>query len=362
MSRPLQRPLHDLGWDAFFAAQADAADVDAELRPARVVAEHRGAYRVAGDRPEEWAVLPGRVRRAAADATALPAVGDWVLVRPATSTGGQTTVDRVLERRSAFTRKAAGQDTAQVVAANVDVVFVVSSLNRDFNPRRLERYLTLAWNSGAAPAVVLTKADLCDDVDAARAAVAAIALELPVHVVSARAGTGLEALRGELGPGRTGVLLGSSGVGKSTLVNALAGRELQEVRATLDDDRGVHTTTARQLLFLDGGGMLIDTPGMREVGLVGEQDALDRAFGDVARVVAACRFTDCRHEADPDCAVTAALAAGTLPAERWESYVKLQRELAYQATRDDPEKAGAVRAGWKQVHRDLRALYKHRRR
>ena len=158
------------------------------------------------------------------------------------------------------------------------------------------------------------------------------------------------------------MLLGSSGVGKSSLVNALAGHELQEVRAPLEDDRGVHTTTARQLLFLDGGGMLIDTPGMREVGLVGEADALDRAFADVAAAAAACRFTDCRHEEDPDCAVAAALAAGTLPADRWESYRKLQRELAFQATREDPEQARAARAGAKQVHKDLRALYKHRRR
>lgn len=356
----LQRTLEELGWDDFFAGQV--GDEDAAFPPARVVAEHRGAYRVTGERPEEWAVLPGRLRRAAGDATALPAVGDWLLVQPATGAGGQTTIRRVLDRRSAFTRKAAGQDAPQVVAANVDLVFVVTSLNRDLNPRRLERYLTLAWNSGAEPAVVLTKADLCEDADARRAAVEAIALDLPVHVVSARSGTGLGALAVALGPGRTGVLLGSSGVGKSTLVNALAGRELQEVRATLDDDRGVHTTTARQLLFVDGGGMLIDTPGMREVGLVGEIDALDRAFADVAAVAAACRFTDCRHEEDPDCAVAAALADGTLSADRWESYRKLQRELAFQATREDPERARAARAGWKQVHKDLRALYRHRRR
>jgi len=360
MPDALQRTLEDLGWNAFFAEQITAEDP--ALRPARVVAEHRGAYRVVGERPEEWAVLPGRLRRAAAGATELPAVGDWLLVQPPASAGGQTLAQRVLDRRSAFTRRAAGQDAAQVVAANVDVVFVVSSLNRDLSPRRVERYLTLAWNSGAAPAVVLTKADLCADVAARRAEMEAIALDLPVHVVSSYSGVGLDGLRAELGPGRTGVLLGSSGVGKSTLVNALAGRELQEVRATLEDDRGVHTTTARQLLFLDGGGMLIDTPGMREVGLVGEQDGLDRAFGDVAAVVAACRFGDCRHEHDPDCAVTAALADGSLPADRWESYVKLQRELAFQATREDPDTARAARAGWKHVHRDLRQASRHRRR
>jgi ribosome biogenesis GTPase len=359
MSNPLERSRTELGWNDFFAAQV--AGEEPAPRLARVVAEHRGAYRVAGDVEETWAVVPGRLRRAAADATELPAVGDWVLLDPE-GDPQRARIVRLLRRFSAFTRKAAGQDAPQVVAANVDVVFVVSSLNRDLNPRRLERYLTLAWNSGAQPAVVLTKADLCDDVDARRAEVERIALDLPVHVVCALRGDGLDALRAQLGPGRTGVLLGSSGVGKSTLVNALAGRELQEVRATLEDDRGVHTTTARQLLFLDGGGMLIDTPGMREVGLVGDEDALDRAFGDVAAVLATCRFTDCRHEEDPGCAVGPALASGALPAERWESYRKLQRELAFQATRDDPQRAREQRGRTRQIQRDLRALYRQRRR
>jgi len=351
--------LENLGWDPFFAAQV--ADDDPTLFHARVVAEHRGAYRILGERPEMWGAVSGRVRRDAGDPSELPAVGDWVAVGTAAG-AARAPIQRVLRRRSAFTRKAAGQDTAQVVAANVDVVFVVSSLNSDFNPRRLERYLTLAWNSGASPVVVLSKADLCDDADAVRDAVVRIAIGLPVHIVSARAGRGLEELRAHLGAGRTGVLLGSSGVGKSTLVNVLGGRAVQEVRETLADDRGVHTTTARQLLLLDGGGMLIDTPGMREVGLVGDEAGLGRAFGDVTEVLAACRFSDCRHQTDPDCAVTAALASGALPAERWESYCKLQREIAYQATREDPQQARSAKAHAKQVHRDLRDLYKHRRR
>lgn len=362
MRKPLDRTLEDLGWDAFFAAQATDDD-DPALFHARVVAEHRGAYRIVGDqsRPEMWGTVAGRARRRTAAPAERPAVGDWVTARLVPE-GDRAAIQRILARRSAFTRKAAGQDAAQVVAANVDVVFVVTSLNRDLNPRRLERYLTLAWNSGAAPVVVLAKADLCPDVAGAAAAVAAIAIGLPVHVVSARDGTGLEALRAYLAPGRTVVLLGSSGVGKSTLVNVLGGRDVQEVRATLADDRGVHTTTARQLLFLPGGGMVIDTPGMREVGLVGDGEGLERAFGDVAAVIAACRFADCRHEEDPGCAVTDALASGTLPAERWESYVKLQREIAFQATRDDPQLARNAKARRKQIHRDLRALDKHRRR
>lgn len=352
--------LEDLGWDPHFAELA-ATDTAPDVFHARVVAEHRGAWRIAGSGGERWGVIGGRPRREAKSGGGLPAVGDWVAAR-ALPDRERAAIERVLPRRSAFTRKAAGQDASQVVAANVDVVLIATSANRDLNPRRLERYLTLAWNSGAAPAVVLTKSDLCPEPDEVLASVATVAIGVPVHLVSARAETGLEPLRGYLACGRTVVLLGSSGVGKSTLVNVLGGREVQTVRATLADDRGVHTTTARQLHLLPGGGMIIDTPGMREVGLVGDGEGLDRAFGEVAALIAACRFSDCRHEDDPGCAVTAALASGALGAERWESYVKLQRELAFQATREDPRAARAEKARWKQVHKDLRALYKQRRR
>jgi ribosome biogenesis GTPase len=332
--------LDSLGWSPFFAGQLEPGEPG--VLPARVVAEHRGAYRIvgAGAADEGWAVAPPRLRRSADGPLGLPAVGDWLAVRTAPG-DERASIERVLRRRSAFLRRAAGSRGAQVVAANVDVVFVVSSLNRELNPRRLERYLTLAWNSGAPPVVVLSKADLCADVAAQRDAVARIALGAPVHVVSAHAGSGLDGLRGHLGPGRTAVLLGSSGVGKSTLVNVLGGSAVQEVRATLADDRGVHTTTARQLLFLPGGGMLIDTPGMREVGLVGGEDGLARAFADVAELAAACRFGDCRHESDPGCAVRDALADGALPSERWDSYRKLQREIGLQPTR--PEAARGPR-------------------
>jgi len=360
MRCPLAPTLENLGWDPHFAELA-ATDASPDVFHARVVAEHRGAWRIAGAGGEQWGVISGRVRREARAGGGMPAVGDWVVARPLPDPE-RAAIERVLPRRSAFTRKAAGQDAPQVVAANVDVVLIATSANRDLNPRRLERYLTLAWNSGAAPAVVLTKADACDEPEQVLATAAAVAIGVPVHLASARAGIGLDALRAYLEPGRTVVLLGSSGVGKSTLVNVLGGRELQEVRATLADDRGVHTTTARQLLVLPGGGMIIDTPGMREVGLVGDGEGLDRAFGDVASVIAACRFSDCRHEDDPGCAVGAALASGELGSERWESYVKLQREIAFQATREDPERARAAKSHWKQVHRDLREQYKHRRR
>lgn len=327
----MRRDLEELGWDETLARAAGAAP---GLFPARVVAEQRGAYRVLGAGGELWASPRGRARRAMVDPADLPAVGDWVLARLRPE-GDRATIERVLPRRSAFVRRAAGQDAPQVVAANVDVVLIVTSLNRELNLRRLERYLTLAWNSGATPAIVLSKADLCADPGPMRAEVERVTGGVPVHVVSALDGRGLEELRGYLTRGRTAVLLGSSGVGKSTLVNALAGTPVQQVGETLDDDRGRHTTTSRQMVFVPGGGMIIDTPGMREVGLVGDEEGLARAFEDVAAVAARCRFTDCRHAGEPGCAVAAALASGELPAERWASYVKLKRELELQAVRDD---------------------------
>ncbi|MEW6271749.1 MAG: ribosome small subunit-dependent GTPase A [Thermodesulfobacteriota bacterium] len=354
----MARDLATLGWDPFFAEQLRD---DAGAGPARVVAEQRGAYRILGaDDVESWAAVPGRLRREAGS-LGMPAVGDWVLARRHAG-AARATIERVLDRRSAFTRRAAGQDAPQVVAANVDVVLIVTSMNRDFNPRRLERYLTLAWNSGATPAIVLSKADLCTEQQQVVADVAAVAPDVPVHVASARDGRGLAELEAYVRPGRTAVLLGSSGVGKSTLVNALAGRELQAVADTLADDRGRHTTTSRQLLFLPSGGMIIDTPGMREVGLVGDEEGLERAFGDVTAIAARCRFSDCRHDTEPGCAVVAALASGELPPERWESYAKLQRELAFQATLADQDEARRAKARGKRLQRDLRALYHSRRR
>ncbi|HEY8516171.1 MAG TPA: ribosome small subunit-dependent GTPase A [Candidatus Binatia bacterium] len=355
----MARDLATLGWEPFFAEQLRGDD--ARLSPARVIAEQRGAYRILGaDDVETWAVVPGRLRRLA-DPLGLPAVGDWVLVRRRVN-DTRAMIERVLDRRSAFTRRAAGQDVPQVVAANVDVVLIVTSMNRDLNPRRLERYLTLAWNSGAAPAIVLSKADLCSDSAPILAEVAKVAPEVPLHVVSAVDGRGLAELEAYVGPGRTAVLLGSSGVGKSTLVNALAGREIQAVGETLPDDRGRHTTTSRQLVFLPSGGMIIDTPGMREVGLVGDEEGLERAFGDVVEIAARCRFRDCRHQTEPGCALREALASGALSRERWESYLKLQQELSLQATLADQDEARRARSRGRRPRPGLNPAPPHRRR
>jgi len=264
-----------------------------------------------------------------------PAVGDWVAValRPSE---GRATIHAVLPRRSAFTRKVAWAETKpQVVAANVDVVFVVCGLDANYNVRRIERYLTLAWESGAQPVVLLTKADLCDDVDPRVYEVESIAFGVPVHAVSAPHGDGLETVRSYVPAGRTAALLGSSGVGKSTLVNALVGEELLATQGLRDDGRGRHTTSHRQLVPLPEGGLVLDTPGMRELQLWDADEGMQAAFADVDALAAQCRFADCAHREEPGCAVRAALAGGTLDVERFESWGKLQRELERLARKQD---------------------------
>jgi ribosome biogenesis GTPase / thiamine phosphate phosphatase len=310
--------LHRLGWDDGW--EAAFAEQRAEgLVPARVAIQHRGAYDLMTDGGELRASATNRLVKL----DELPAVGDWVGVDPET-----LLVEAVLDRRTAISRKEVWQAVReQVLAANVDVAFLVQALPLDFNVRRLERYLAMAWESGAQPVVRLTKSDLVDGVTPYLTEVETVTLgACPVHAVSAPTGAGLDALRPYFLPNRTAVLLGSSGVGKSTIVNALAGEELlatQEVRA--GDQRGRHTTTHRELILLAGGGVVLDTPGIRELQL---WDAdLEQAFGDVEEIARRCRFSDCAHDSEPGCAIREALADGSLEPERWHSYVKLQREL-----------------------------------
>jgi ribosome biogenesis GTPase / thiamine phosphate phosphatase len=310
--------LHRLGWDDGWEA-AFAEHRAAGLEPARVAIQHRGAYDLVTEQDELRASAANRLVRE----EGLPAVGDWVAVDPATNL-----IEAVLPRRTSISRKEVFQVTReQILAANVDVAFLVQALPLDFNVRRLERYLAVAWESGAQPVVVLTKIDLVDDVGPYLDDVDAVTLgACPAVAVSAVTGEGLDDLRSWFRGNRTAVLLGSSGVGKSTIVNALVGEEVlatQEVRA--DDHAGRHTTTRRELIMLPGGGVVLDTPGIRELQL---WDAdLEQTFGDVEEIARRCRFADCNHDKEPGCAVREALADGTLAPERWESYVKLQREL-----------------------------------
>jgi ribosome biogenesis GTPase len=346
--------IASLGWgDAL--AETFQEHADAGLRPGRVAIQHRGAYVLLTEDGEVWAGVRGRLRHAADSTADLPAVGDWVAYDHPEG-AERAAVHAILPRRSAFRRKQAGYETAeQVVAANVDVLFLVTSLNQDLNVRRIERYMTLAWESGADPVVVLTKADLCADVQTAVALVETVTFGVPVHVTSALTGEGFDALRAHLEGGRTGAAVGSSGVGKSTLINHLAGEERLATRDIRSDGRGRHTTTHRELIVLPGTGCVIDTPGMRELQLWDSEEGLEKAFEDVETLILECRFSDCAHETEPGCAVRSALDDGRLESERFESYRKLQRELRWLETRHDARARSEERKRWRAVNKEARA-------
>jgi ribosome biogenesis GTPase len=324
------------------------------------VAAHRDAWVVArpGEPRDADAIVTGRLRHEVLGPGDLPAVGDWVATPAAEGTGSPVVIQAVVPRRTAFTRSSGEERRAgrlvaeQVLAATVDVAFVVAGMDGDFNLRRLERYLAVAWSGGATPVIVLNKADVAGDVDGLRVAAEAIAPGVDVRAVSARRGDGIDDLRRDhLATGRTGVVIGSSGVGKSTLVNALLGEERQATGAVREDDsRGRHTTTHRELLRMPGGALLIDTPGIRSLGIAGAADGLDPAFADIADLALQCRFSDCRHAGEPGCAVAAALVDGRLAPDRLESHRKLEREAAHVARTTDPLLRAEERRKWKAIH------------
>lgn len=322
-------------------------DAPEGLPVARIIEEQRDLYRVVCGRGETAARLTGAFMHGAADRSDYPAVGDFVLLKYNES--GDSGIVRLLARRTKFSRTdfsghAAGYAKTvleQVVAANFDYVFIVSSLNRDFRINRIARYLTQTAQSGGAPVVILTKADLCPDPSAQISAVAEIAPGVPIIALSSHTGEGLDRLNEYLAPGKTLVFLGMSGVGKSSLLNALAGEELMPVRGIREDDaRGRHTTTHRELFRLPGGAMVIDTPGMRELGLWDAQEGIDASFASVEELAARCRFSDCRHETEPGCAVRAALLDGSLSRVQWESYLAQKREMTFVQRKAKLQKAG----------------------
>jgi ribosome biogenesis GTPase len=341
--------LHRLGWDDGWEA-AFAEHHAAGLDPARVAVQHRGAYDLVAEEGEVRASAANRFVRE----DDLPAVGDWVGLDRTTGL-----IEALLPRRTSISRKEVWQATReQILAANVDVAFLVQALPLDFNVRRLERYLAMAWESGAQPVVLLTKTDLADDVTPFLDDVEATTLgSCPVQAVSARTGEGIDELRSWFDGNRTAVLLGSSGVGKSTIVNALVGEELlatQEVRA--DDQMGRHTTTRRELIMVPTGGVVLDTPGIRELQL---WDAdLEQTFGDVEEIARRCRFSDCNHDTEPGCAIREALADGSLPRERWDSYLKLQREQEALEARRNHLLRQERRREWKIREREARSNMK----
>ncbi|NHC46092.1 ribosome small subunit-dependent GTPase A [Motilibacter sp. K478] len=352
--------MRSLGWDATTAAAYDsavallAASETAALAPARVVRVDRGASETL------TAQGPLRVEHAAAvleagraDPTTLPCVGDWAVV---SRHEDPPRLVALLARRTAFVRlgSAPGTSAGQVLAANVDVALVVEPLVPEPHPGRVERLLTLAWESGAQPVLVLTKADLAPDADALREELGAAAPGVDVIPVSSRTGEGVDLVRAYAAAGATVALLGPSGAGKSSLVNALSGAELAPTGGTRADGKGRHTTVSRELVLLAGGGALIDTPGLRGIGVVAGEDALEQAFADVTALAAHCRFADCAHGAEPGCAVLAAVESGELPERRLASWRKLEREARWVATRQDARARAQERDRWKAIHKELR--------
>jgi len=339
--------LRELGWNSELAENLEPG-----LTPGRVAVVHRGAFDIWTEAGSVRSRLPGRLVHEGLDVGA----GDWVGL-------SDGLVRSVLPRSSAIVRNAAGlTTTAQTLAANIDVAFAVSSLGPDLEPRRIERYLVTLWESGASPEIVLTKVDRLDDPWPLVAEVEAVALGVPVHVVSAVTGQGCDALRARIGAGATAVLLGSSGVGKSTLVNRWLGEEAMATNETReDDDEGRHTTTHRQLLVLPGGGLVIDTPGLRELQLWDvDSAALDTTFADIEELAADCRFANCTHAHEPECAVLAAVESGELPPGRLHSWRKLQREVRAIAMRHDIRLRKEEARKWRLRTREGRARARHR--
>ncbi len=359
MSGPHQEAdLFPLGWDHGFSAQfADLAAPGHE--PARVVFEHARMYRVVTAAQEYIGELAGRLRHTIREAHEYPVVGDWVAIAPVPGEA-KATIHGVLPRRSKFSRKVSGDTTEeQVVAANIDTVFLMTGLDRNFNPRRIERYLLLAWTSGANPVIVLTKADIALDLSKQVQAVQPVAAGVPIHTISAATGAGVDELDPYLVRGRTLALLGSSGVGKSTLINRWLGQERLRTGSVRDKDgRGRHTTTHRELIMLPSGAMVIDTPGMRELQLWDSaEQSIGEAFADIHELAADCRFRDCRHEGEPGCAVKQAVAEGRLLESRFDSYQKVQKELGYLERRQDQ----IAQQGYKRkVKTIMKAARRHR--
>jgi ribosome biogenesis GTPase len=343
--------LKDLGWSDRLAIEFEPHAAAGHV-PARVAVEHRGGYVLYTETGEQRAEVAPKLRSHAKGRADFPAVGDWVAL-------GDGFVHAVLPRRTKFSRKVAWSEVdEQIVAANVDVVFLVTAFGHDFNVRRLERYLVMAWESGAEPVILITKSDLADDVEGPVLEAESVAFGVPIHAVSAVTGEGLADVRAHLSPGRTAALLGSSGVGKSTLVNRLAGRELLATADIRADGRGRHTTTHRELVPLPDGGLVLDTPWMRELQLWESAEGLGEAFTDVEALAAQCRFSDCAHRSEPGCAIRRALARGELDRARYASYEKLKRELHRLEIRLDKRARAEEARQRRAFHRQVRARAK----
>jgi ribosome biogenesis GTPase len=343
--------LTTFGWSEFFEGKFKSYE-DMGYTCGRVTLEHRNLFRVYTQNGEVLAEISGKLWHEATSRRDLPAVGDWVAIR-ARPEGGRVMIHAVLPRRTSFARKIAGSRTEeQIVGANVDTVFLFTSLNHDFSLRRIERYLIIAWESGANPVIILSKSDLCDRVADSINEIQSVARGVPIHAISAVTGSGLQDIAQYFKRGETVALLGSSGVGKSTLINHLAGVDRLKVQTVREhDDRGRHTTTHRELVLLPAGGLVLDTPGMRELQLWDGDESLQLVFDDIEALAERCYFTDCQHQDEPRCVVREALVAGTIDAARYQSYEKLQKELKYQARRRDKLSEIVEKKKWKKLSR-----------
>ncbi|WP_078547977.1 ribosome small subunit-dependent GTPase A [Litchfieldia alkalitelluris] len=343
-----------LGWNQHFELAFQKYE-NTNFTVGRVVLEHKRMYRILTEQGEFVGEVSGKYRFNSVTREDFPAVGDWVVLTPRVDEG-KATIHEVLPRFSKFSRKVAGLTTEeQIIATNINTVFLVNALNNDFNVRRLERYLVMSWESGANPVIVLTKADLCKDIDDRLKEVERVAMGVPIHVISAVENLGIDKLKNYLTEGKTVALLGSSGAGKSTLTNSLLGQMkqlVQEVRE--DDDRGRHTTTHRELVVLPDGGMIIDTPGMRELQLWEADQSVNQSFMDIEEIAAKCRFNDCSHENEPGCAIKQSIDDGTLEEDRFRSYLKLCKELAYLDRKADKRAQQLERDKWKKITMNTR--------
>nr|WP_235420820.1 ribosome small subunit-dependent GTPase A [Jeotgalibacillus soli] len=341
--------LQQLGWNEAWQQKANEIRAD-HLEPARVIVEHKRLYRVLTEKGILLGEVSGKFRHHAVLREDYPAVGDWVMI-DAHFDEEKAVIHHILPRVSAFSRKAAGHTTEeQIVAVNVDTVFLVMALNQDFNVRRIERYLVSAWESGANPVIVLSKADLCDEIEVRQQEVNVVAMGVPIITCSVKEQFGLEQLAYYIGEGVTAAVMGSSGVGKSSIINVLLGEErmlTHGIRA--GDDKGKHTTTHRELLLLPGGGVIIDTPGMRELQLWESDEGLQQGFMDIEELAFSCLYRDCRHENEPHCAVIEAIENGNMQKERLNSYRKLQKELAYMERKSNKREQLLEKKKWKKI-------------